>query len=301
MSEPAAKTDLEKNETKLDPNGIRSALLAYGAWGFVPLYWKLLKHIPALEILFHRVIWSWVFYTGLRLYEEKKLLTGFPISKIVFRNIFLASILLSANWFLYIYAVNSNQVIETSLGYFINPLVNILLGVFFLSEKLKRFHKVSLLFVCLGVGILTFEAGKPPWIAFALAITFSLYGFIRKKTEVPGLQGSQVESLLMVLPTLGILYFFQNNLSSYDAKTWVFLILTGIVTGMPLLWFTQGAKKLPYYMMGFFQFIAPTIQFLTGVIIFKEELSFLKLVGFIFIWIGVGWTLVHSVFGRNSR
>lgn len=282
------------SNSSLDPTGVRYALLAYTAWGFFPLYWRFLQHIPSLEILFHRVIWSWVFYVGLRFYIERKWFWGLKLDRSAWINLSFASIILSFNWLLYIYAVNSGHVVESSLGYFINPLVNVVIGIFLLGEKLKSYHRVSLFFVCLGVLGLTLEAGRPPWIALGLALSFSVYGYLRKQAKTDVLHGSQIESFLMILPILLILLFFQNGFSSYDSATWLYLLTTGLVTGLPLVWFARAARKLPYYMMGFFQYIAPTLQFLTGVLIFHEELSSMKLLCFVLIWMGVAWTLLNS-------
>jgi chloramphenicol-sensitive protein RarD len=162
--------------------GVRYALLAYCSWGLFPLFWKLLKDIPSFELLCHRLFWSFAFYTLLRFIKERKYSPKLGLKKREILYLFIASTLLSGNWLLYIYAVNTGRVVESSLGYFINPLVNILLGVVFLKEALKKHHKIAVAIVSIGVLIITLEAHSLPWIALTLAFSFSLYGFVRKKT-----------------------------------------------------------------------------------------------------------------------
>ncbi|MBX2989086.1 MAG: EamA family transporter RarD [Bdellovibrionaceae bacterium] len=277
------------------PEGTRSALLAYTAWGLFPLYWKLLGHLPALAIFGQRVFWSLVFYSLMRALWRRERMFSFRLTVRQWWGIALSSLLIGGNWLLYIWAVNTGHIVETSLGYFINPLVNILLGVAFLQERLTRSQKVAVLLALAGVVVLTVEGGRLPWIALALATTFSLYGFTRKKIGVPALEGAQLEALLMLAPVALLVsreHFAWGSVSWVD---WGFLVGAGVVTGLPLLWFIEAARRLPYYLMGFFQYIAPTLQFLTGVLIFREPLTSWKLVGFAFIWAGIFLTLQEGV------
>ncbi|MBX3033236.1 MAG: EamA family transporter RarD [Bdellovibrionaceae bacterium] len=282
--------------------GARYALLAYTAWGLFPLYWKLLGHLPALAIFGQRVFWSLVFYSLMRAVWRRERMFSFRLLPRQWWGIALSSLLIGSNWLLYIWAVNTDHIVETSLGYFINPLVNILLGVVFLHERLTRPQKIAVLLALAGVLVLTVEGGRLPWIALALAATFSLYGFTRKKIGVPTLEGAQLEALLMLAPVALLVSrepFAWGTVSWVD---WGFLVGAGVVTGLPLLWFIEAAKRLPYYLMGFFQYIAPTLQFLTGVVIFHEPLTTWKLVGFAFIWAGIFLTLQDGVRSlRRSR
>ena len=279
--------------------GVRFALLAYVSWGLFPFFWKMMKDIPAIEILFHRIFWAFIFYTILRVYKEKKVLglSGLKTKEIFY--LLLASIFLTTNWFLYIYAVNSGQVVEASLAYFINPLVNILVGVLFLKESLKKHHKVAIAIVSVGVVILTLEAHRLPIIAIALALLFSFYGYIRKRLPIESLAGGQLETFFVV--PVAIFYFFSNNnsLLAHSSYQWGLIVASGVVTGLPLLWFTEAVKRLPYYLMGFFQFLAPTLTFISARVFFKEEMSPLKFMGFVFIWAGILY-LMYSTFRKNK-
>jgi chloramphenicol-sensitive protein RarD len=278
--------------------GLRYAVLAYTIWGLFPLYWKLLKQFPAAEILFHRVFWSWIFYCVIRSYREKTLSLGFTKKNLPLTLI--AASLLSGNWLLYVWSVNAGRVVETSLGYFINPLVNALFGVLFLGETLKKPHRIALSFAAVGVGILTYEGGRLPWIALVLAVTFSLYGLIKKKAKFASLAGNQLESLLMILPIFAVAAVAGVRPHPITLQEGLLLIGTGIVTGLPLLWFSEAASRIPYYLLGFVQFMAPTLQFLCGVVVFGEPLSALKLLGFSFIWFGIACLIVGVLKSKNK-
>lgn len=286
-------------------SGYSYAILAYVAWGFFPIYWKFIKHVPSLEILVQRIVWSWLFYTLLRLYFEKRWSWGFEIDFQKLQKLFLSSLLLSANWFLYIYAVNSGHIVESSLGYFINPIINILLGVFVLKEKLDNKRWTAVALACVGVSVLTYEAGGLPWISLTLAVTFGLYGLIRKQLSIASYAGGQVESLLMILPGLVALHYLHKPLSvdyfqSYGLYEWLFFVGAGPVTGLPLVWFAEAAKRLPLNVMGLFQYLAPTLQFLTGVLLFNEQVSAIKWVGFLFIWSGLAYLAGASLQSRRN-
>ncbi len=293
------------------------ALLAYLCWGFFPIYWKLLKHVPLLEILSQRVLWAFVFYTILLSVKNKRLFFFKPANKKSMFILAIASILLMANWLIYIYAVNSNQILEGSLGYFINPLFNILLGVIVLKEKLTKDQIIAVAMATVGVGIITLNNGHLPWIALVLASTFCLYGYLKKLSSATGAESNQFESVLFIPLALGALVFSlffsttgstdfitnsTNNFNSihsytffYDLKTWALFIGSGIVTGLPLIFFSEAARRIPYYLMGFFQFLAPTLQFMTGVLIFNEAVTTWKLIGFGFIWAGIVWLIARKV------
>lgn len=293
--------------------GTRYALLSYTAWGLFPLYWKLLAHIPALEILFNRVLWSWVFYSILLIFYKSKFskdsasyLQAPAVTAPQMKLILAASALLSVNWFIYIWAVNAGHVVETSLGYFINPLVNVALGVFVQKEILSKDKKISIAIAALGVAILTFEAGRLPWIALSLAVSFGLYGLLKKRANISGVRSGQIESVAMILPVLAILLLSSETLVSFSADlnrptmTWVYLILSGVITGLPLIWFTEAARRLPLNVLGMFQYIAPTMQFLIGVVIFREPVTSLKWVGFFFIWLALV-KMTYSSFKNRQR
>lgn len=267
--------------------GMIYATFAYLGWGFFPIYWKFLQDVPVLQILSHRVLWAFVFYTIILFYKERKFFIYRPEAKGAILSLVLASVLLMGNWLVYIYAVNSGQIVESSLGYFINPLVNILIGVLVLKERLSFFQTVATAFAAVGVLIISFAQGHIPWIAIFLAVTFSCYGLIKKKTTVSGLKSNQFESLLFI--PVAILFLISQKQTWLSADhvplTAALLAGSGLITGLPLIFFAEATRRIPYYLLGFFQFLAPTIQFLTGVLIFGEALSEMKLRGFIFIWV----------------
>ncbi len=279
------------------------AVLAYLGWGFFPIYWKFLKHVPSLQILCHRVLWSFVFYSIILYIQNKKFSLFWPQEKKLKINLSLAAMLLMSNWFVYIYAVNSNQIVESSLGYFINPLVNILLGVVILKEKLSNTQKVATGLAAVGVFIIAQDQGHIPWIALFLAATFSLYGFIKKTNPVPTLNSNQFESSVMLLPAVIYLLLQPIDwvLTAPHQFSWLLLIGSGIITGLPLLFFSAAAQRIPYYLMGFFQFIAPSLQFLTGVFLFSEVLSQTKLIGFIFIWLAACILVISTLISSKKQ
>lgn len=267
--------------------GMIYATLAYLGWGFFPIYWKFLQHVPVLQILSHRVLWAFVFYTLILFYKERRLYFFRPESVRPIISLLVASVLLMGNWLVYIYAVNSGQIVESSLGYFINPLINILIGVVILKERLSLFQSIAVGFAAVGVLIISFAQGQVPWIAIFLAVTFSCYGLIKKKTSVSGLKSNQFESLVFI--PVAVLFLFvqeQTWLKSENVPlTAALLAGSGLITGLPLIFFAEATRRIPYYLLGFFQFLAPTIQFLTGIFIFSEPLSELKLRGFVCIWV----------------
>jgi chloramphenicol-sensitive protein RarD len=272
--------------------GVIYALLAYLGWGFFPIYWKFLKHVPSVEILCHRVVWAFVFYTILLYIKNKSIVPYWPKERKKFISLLAGATLLMGNWFVYIYAVNSNQIVESSLGYFINPLVNIAIGVFFLKETLTLAQKIATGLATIGVLIISIDQGHLPWIALFLAISFSIYGLIKKLNPVSGLESNQFESLALVPFAIALLsvqsrWFGVEPFPLNDATTTstaLLLIGAGVVTGLPLIFFAEAAQRMPFYLLGFFQFIAPSLQFMTGVFLFSEVMTPLKLVGFLFIW-----------------
>ncbi len=276
------------------------AFLAYFCWGFFPIYWKFLKHVPLFQILAHRVLWAFVFYTIIICLTEKKISIYKPPTKKIFFSLLFASVMLMLNWLIYIYAVNSNQIVESSLGYFINPIVNILFGVFLLKEKLSKYQIAATVCAALGVCVIATDHWHIPWIALILAVTFSIYGLMKKMNPISALKSNQFESLLFVIPALGILFFDSYAWVQSDnlILTGVLLVGAGVVTGLPLIFFSEAAKRIPYYMMGFFQFLAPSLQFLSGVFLFQEPLSQTKILGFSLIWFAA---LILVVFGYLNK
>ena len=283
--------------------GIGYALLAFSAWGFIPIYWKLLNTVPSMEILTHRMVWSVFFLLGLlavqkRLGEFREL---FHSPKYIFMLLGTAT-LLGANWFVYIYGVNTNQVIETSLGYFISPLLVILLGAVFLRERLNIWQVVAVGFAALGVLNFIWNFGSLPWIALSLAFTFSFYGLIRKMIPVKPLVGLLMETALLAPLAAILIAFWEVDGTGHFGTTWMtdFLLFGGgVVTSLPLLWFINAGKRLRYSTIGFIQYLTPSIQLLIGVYLYHEPFTPTHSITFGLIWAGLVIFSINSLFVQS--
>lgn len=278
-------------ETK---KGVFFALAAYLLWGLFPVYWKWLSHIPAFEILVHRIFWSIFFYLAV-IFVMKTNWSEFSMKmkanpRKSIGSLALASALLSVNWFVYIWAVNSNHIVEASLGYFLTPLVNLFLGILLLKEKISKPLKWAFSLAGFGVLALILDQSAEWWVSIVLASSFGLYGLIKKKLNLSGVLTNLTESSFMILPILAVFFIFGEESAAFqqpwisDPITWALLIGSGAVTGLPLIWFTEAARRLPLSRLGLFQYIAPSLQFLTGVLIYNESVSQLKWLGLILIW-----------------
>ena len=257
--------------------GVQYALLAYLSWGFLPIYWKLLNSVPSLEILTHRMLWSVFFLLGLlaiqkRLVEFRELFRS-PKHMLMLLG---TATLLGGNWFIYIYGVNTNQVIETSLGFFINPLLVILLGAVFLKERLNIWQTAAVGLASLGVLNYIWNFGSLPWIALSLAFTFSFYGLFRKMIPVKPLVGLLMETaLLSPLAAILIVVWEVDGSGNLGGELWTDILLlgSGVVTSLPLLWFTNAGKRLRYTTLGFIQYMTPSIQLIIGVYLYHEPFT----------------------------
>lgn len=272
--------------------GMLYAVGAYVAWGFLPIYWKALHSLPALEILAHRVAWGALVAIVLVTYRLRWDWLGAVLGNRRTLLTFVASaLLLSFNWFVYIWAVNAGYVIETSLGYFINPLINVLLGVLFLRERLRGGQALAIAIAAGGVLYLTFQYGALPWIALALASSFGLYGLLRKTASIGSLEGFTLETLLLFVPAVGYLIFREAQggaaFGHAGAGTELLLVGAGVMTAIPLLLFGAGARRLTLTSLGILQYIAPTLQFLLGVLVYGESLTPQRLIGFVLIWLAL--------------
>lgn len=283
--------------------GVLYAVLAYTAWGLLPLYWKALGQIPAIEVLSHRVLWSMVFLIGLLIWQrrgsELLQLWRFP-RKVSF--LLATALLLTFNWGLYIYGVNTQRVVETSLGYFINPLVNVLLGFVVLKERLNWGQQFAVLLASLGVANFVWQLGTVPWIALGLAFSFAFYGLARKIVLVSPMVGLAVETLLATPVAIAFIgYTSATGTGHFNANLRIMLLLigAGIVTSFPLLWFNNAAKRLPLSTLGFFQYIAPSLQLLLGVFLYHESFSRTHAVTFGLIWLALLTYSTTSFVKRN--
>ena len=270
-------------------SGLLYAVLAFGLWGVFPLYFREVASVSPLEVVLHRSVWSLVFMTVL-LTVVKRWSWLPPLLKQPreLRVFALSAALVACNWFVYVYAVQVGAVVEASLGYFINPLFNVLLGVFVLHERLRRVQWAAVALAAVGVLWLTLWAGRPPWIALALAGSFGLYGLIRKTAPLGALEGLMLETLVMapvVVPWLvGWSVWGGGALSKGDLAINTWLVLAGPLTALPLLAFAAAARRLKLATLGLVQYLGPTLQLLLGVWVFHEAFDLQRLVGFVLIW-----------------
>jgi chloramphenicol-sensitive protein RarD len=277
--------------------GTITTISAFFFWGIFPIYWKALKHVPSTQILAHRVIWSLVFILFLlsvqRRWKEAKYIIS--LSRDIPRFLF-TSFLLGANWLTYIWAVNTNQIVEASLGYFINPLVNVCLGMIFLKERLYRWQVLSVVLAFIGVLFLTLHYGRVPWIAFTLAFSFGTYGLLRKTAKAGSMVGLLFETA--ILTPIALAYAITLGIQGSGAffsiglQTDVLLTGAGLVTAIPLLLFAHGARRIQYSTVGFLQYIAPTGQLLVGVFLYKELFTRTHAISFGFVWVAI---IIYSV------
>lgn len=262
-------------------------------WGVVPVYWHLLREVPSAQIIAHRIIWSTLLVVAWLLFSSGLgWLRAIAAQPRALWMLALSSIAIAFNWGLYIWAVNAGHVIETSLGYFINPLVNVLLGVLVLHERLRRIQWLAVGCAALGVAWLTIDAGTPPWIALGLASSFGLYGLLRKLVAVDAVGGLGLESLYLFLPALGFALWSESGHGGGFISGWgwgndALLILGGVVTAVPLIGFAYGVKRIPLSLVGLLQYIAPTLQLLLGVLFFHEPFDGGRALGFAAIWLGL--------------
>ena len=270
-------------------SGIIYAALAFFCWGLFPIYFHALGEVPPLQILAHRMLWSLAFLLVLLLLRRDWKWLQVVRQPRVFFSFVLSALLLSANWLVYIWSVMNHHVIEASLGYFINPLVNIVLGYLILKERMRPLQWAAIAVAALGVGWLTWQAGTVPWIALFLALSFGGYGLLRKTAALGPLEGLSFETIVLFPLAAGYVIWLtvhgQNvfiNTAS-DTTRWL-LIMAGPLTAIPLLLFATGARKIPLSILGLLQYLSPTLQFLLGVWLFKEAFSADRLVGFVLIW-----------------
>jgi len=272
--------------------GIAYAVSAYLLWGLLPIYLHWLAPIGALEILAHRIVWSLATVAILLLALRRVAWIGAALTTPArLRRYALTAALISCNWILYIWAVGAGHVIDSSLGYFINPLVNVLLGYLLLEERLRMGQKAALLVAALGVAWLTWQAGSPPWIGLTLAVSFSLYGLLRKTAALGAIEGFSVEAALLTPLALAYLLWASAHgaLGFFDATTpvrWL-LVAAGPVTTVPLLLFAAAARRISFSLLGVLQYLSPTLQWFAGVFVFREAFEPSKAAGFCLIWLAL--------------
>ena len=271
--------------------GVIFALAAYSMWGIAPMYFKLLTSVPALEIVMHRIVWSVLVLCLLLIFRKKfnQVFKAIRDPKII-ATLAISGLLLAMNWLVFIWAVNNDKMLDASLGYFINPLFNVLLARFFLKESLTRLQLLAVFVALAGVAFLIFSYGQLPWIALILATSFSIYGLLRKKVTVDSMPGLLIESCIM-LP-FALLYWLiidtsSGNMLANSPDLNITLMLAGVVTTAPLLCFTAAARRIRYTSLGFFQYIGPSLMFLLAVIHYQEPLDATRVITFVCVWSGL--------------
>jgi chloramphenicol-sensitive protein RarD len=271
--------------------GILYALGAYITWGFFPFYWKLLAGVPALQLLGHRILWSFITLIAILLIARQWKTIQKALNRRVLTIYSVAAVLIAINWLTYVWAVGQGFIIETSLGYFINPLLSVLLGVIFLRERLRPLQWLPIGLATLGVLYLTFAYGSLPWVALTLAVSFGFYGLVKKNAPLDSLPGLTMETGILFLPALGFLLYSEFSGTSAFLHTTPLLNLmllgAGLVTIVPLLMFASAAKRIPLTMIGVLQYVNPTIQFLLGTFVYKEPFDHHRLIGFGIVWLAL--------------
>lgn len=287
--------------------GLVAGLSAYVLWGILPFYWKAVGAVSPLSVLSYRVVWSFVFMIvvllvtkqwssfwqdTLALLKDKKRLVA----------IILAAILITTNWFIFIFSVSSGKVIDASLGYYMNPLVNVLLATLFLKERLGRGELVACLLAALGVVLLTVQSGQMPWSSIAMAVTFSLYGLIKKTASVSSLTGLTLETAIITpLAFIYLVFFSPEGFMSFSLNLNLLLIGAGIVTAIPLFLFAEAAKNISYILVGFLQYIAPTLMLLAAIFKFNETFSLPQMMAFSCIWLGILIFTISNILVLKKR
>jgi chloramphenicol-sensitive protein RarD len=269
--------------------GIWYAVGAYVAWGFFPIYWKWLHTVTAIQLISHRIIWSFVLLAiVLFVTRQWKSFRSAAQPRRVLLIYLASAVLLSLNWLTYVWAVNAGFIVETSLGYFINPLLSVLMGVIFLRERLRPWQWLPIGLATAGVLYLTVVYGSLPWIALTLAFSFGIYGLIKKTAPLGSLYGLTLETGLLFVPAVGFLVYLetvgQGAFLHSGPVTDLLLVGAGLVTTVPLLMFASAAQRIPLSLVGVLQYITPTLQFLAGVLIYKEPFDHSHLIGFCLVW-----------------
>jgi chloramphenicol-sensitive protein RarD len=269
-----------------------SAMGGFLLWGVFPLYWKQMQGVPAFELIAHRITWSLLFLLGVLAWQRNfgTLRPAFADARVLGLNL-LSSLLLAVNWMVYVWAVNSGHVIESSLGYFLVPLVNVALGSVMLHERLRPLQWLSIALAAVGVAVLLLRVGHVPWIALSLASTWSGYGLLKKKSALGSIAGLTVETILLFPVAVALLLWWHHTgsgaLGRVDARTHFFGLTAGVVTVVPLLLFAYGAQRIRLTTLGLLQYLAPTVQFLLGLFVYHEAFDDARLQAFALIWGGL--------------
>ncbi|NNE73916.1 MAG: EamA family transporter RarD [Acidimicrobiales bacterium] len=272
--------------------GLALGVGAYTIWGLAPILWKAIDDLAAVDVAAHRVVWSLAFLIGVHTVRR-----SWPAFRVVatqatnLRVAALTATLIGGNWVIFLYAIETDRVVDASLGYFINPLLNVVLGVLVLRESMSRLQWVAVGWAAVGVAWLTYDLGQLPWISLSLAATFAAYGLLRKTASFESIDGLTMETMWMLAPAAALLLWRGGGdpaaVGFVSPAQTVLILLTGVITATPLLLFAAGARRIPFTTIGLLQYIAPTLQFLLGVLVYDELFDRGRLIGFVAIWVGL--------------
>ncbi|HNX43755.1 MAG TPA: EamA family transporter RarD [Bacteroidales bacterium] len=286
-------------------SGLMLAVLCYTCWGIFPVYWKLLKEVPSDQILVHRIVWSFIFLGILLAFLRNRQVIRYLKDIRIAGLLLMTGLLVGSNWGVYIYAVNHDRIVDTSLGYYMNPMVNVLLGVIFLKERLSRIQKLAVLFAVGGIVWLTLYVGRLPWISVYLALSFGAYGLLRKKANLESLPAVFIETMLLTPLAIGYLLFAEyQGTGAFLHGSWlisVLLIIGGPVTALPLYWFGKAATKIPLSTIGFIQYLSPTIALLIGIFVYREPFRIPYVVAFAMVWTGLALYTISILRDYRTR
>jgi chloramphenicol-sensitive protein RarD len=298
------KIEIQNNKKDSTFMGMVYVTSTYAFWGIQPIYWKQLSHINAVELIANRIVWSFVFFMIiLRLQKKMPLLKEAVKDRKRFLLTCVAGYLVSANWLIYIYAVTNGQILATSLGYYICPLISVILGMMFLGERFNKLQMLAFALACAGVGVVAISYGSLPWIAVSLPLLFGVYGLFKKMLGMDAVVSMIIE-LMAILPLgLGYLIYIevigQGHLFSGGGYMTFMLLLTGIVTSLPLWWFAKGASIVKLSTIGFMQFLAPTMTLIMGVFMYNEPFSSVQLYSFGLIWAAIA-VFIYTIIPKRS-
>ncbi len=288
-----------------EASGLPAALGAYLIWGFLPLYFLLAAAVPPFEFVGWRIIFTLPFcFLIVAFRKQFPALRRALLTPRTLLALFASAFLIAANWFIYIWAITNEQVYATSLGYYLNPLLNVLLGTMLLGEKLSKWQWIAVAIASLAVALLAAGALTSLWISLSLALSFGLYGIVRKQVDVGALPGLTIETTILLLPAIGIAIWYAatpaGSAFGKDVELSAIIVLSGVVTAIPLMLFAIAARRMPYSTLGFIQYLAPTIVFILGLTVFGEELKPAQLGSFVLIWIAVA-IFVGDLLMRSRR
>ena len=290
--------------------GMLYAFVAYTIWGVFPLFWTLLDHVGSLEILLGRVIWSFVFTTFfiLLVRQHKQLVADLLYlwkNKRQFFSLMAASLFISINWYTYIWAVTHERVLEASMGYYINPIISVVFGMIFFKEKLSRSTIAALAVAMLGVLVMALNYGQLPWSSLVLALTFAIYGVLKKRIVLDATRGLAIETLFIVpFALIYYIHLYRSGSMQFLHEGWqtdLLMMVSGILTAIPLILFAMGARRIPMYLLGFIQYVSPTIGFILGVFVYKEPFTQVELIAFGCIWTAIAIFSYSSIHEARKR